>query len=880
MSSIDALFFTEHPSHSCDGLHSFRSFDCARTSILVFAYDPHQDGATVPSSTLLVVSDLHFGWDEGTDGIGACPPSHRFASTCSDTTRVDSGSKGKEMAWSARGTATSKADLVDEAARDAAAVLHELLSAPVQSTSLKELAAVFQEQRWKSNAVLESEAEKMVAKGRKTHEALNKCQKDLHEMESNLKHVKELSRHAEGEGSRFSKREIKTIEEIIRSSKHTNELIQAIEGLYDVIPMVQDIHRRLDDYTPDQNDLVRLYTELFRLGPFRGFAFQYEVEDGGTMSTNENRGHILHKVKREFEYCWRKFNRILWGHISDYRQLAEENPSLLVQCVQCIRMQDKICEELDKAPQWKNQNKEIMRKVTMTQATEMGKEKCLAEFRSHVEVECQKALETSVTTESSVKNKLSEASQLLESLFQCYRYVEPCFPPDYELFNFFASEYNRNFCCFFTEVGSQIDSISNGDILEIIGWCMDYESGLLDLDINVRALQPSLHDVMSTFREKYLERIVASMESWILNTANRDFQKPPVVSEEGKLHSLTWVDIFQMMNDQIRIVDEIEEGGQLTCQVSNVACHGVKMYANFCKNTVDKMAGGFLEADLERTCQIANDALHCIGTLNGENRTDLPLLVHVAEELQGVKNEFVDTQNAANNFLVSLILRDILPLTEQIFSEEHISEAGSSPVPSILATLDDYWNDLQLMMLTDNFQWIIHSILLKIIAQFCTGILLAKCPKHIEVEEIHGKITAKTEADLSMLLDHFKSMGIGDVLNECKAFVHGVLELSLAETYEMFAEVYSRLQDAYGEIPITLLGKHLEVGNLHLSNTWFAADHVDLLQCLKDMQDKQKERAEAAKTLPQMFQLMNEFASSHVGQQRWGARKQRKNTLL
>lgn len=797
-------------------------------------------------------------------------------------TRVDSDSKENGMAWSARGTATSKADLVDEAARDAAAVLHELLSAPVQSTSLKELAVVFQEQRWKSNAMLEREAEGMVAKGRKIHEVLNNCQKDLHEMESNLKHVKELSRHAEGEGSRFNKREIKAIEEIIRSSKHTKELIQAIEGLYDVIPMVQDIHRRLDDYTPDQNDLVKLYTELFSLGPFRGFAFQYgEVEDDGTMFTNENRVHVLHKVKREFEYCWRKFNRILWGHISEYRQLAEENPSLLVQCVQCIRMQDKICEELGKNPEWKNENKEIMRKVTLTQATEMGKEKCLAEFRNHVEVECQKALETSVTAESSVKQKLSKASQLLESLFQCYRYVEPCFPPDYELFYYFASEYNRNFCCFFREVGSQIDSISNGDILEIIGWCMDYESGLLDLDINVRALQPSLHDVMNTFRGKYLERIVASMESWILNIANRDFHKPPTVSEEGKLHSLTWVDIFQMMNDQIRIVDEIEEGGQLTCQVSNVACHGVKMYANFCKNTVDKMAGGFLEADLERTCQIANDALHCIGTLNGENRTDLPLLVHAAEELEGVKNEFFDTQNAANTFLVSLILRDILPLTEQIFSEEHISEPSFSPLPSIIATLDDYWNDLQSMMLKENFQWIIHSMLLKIIAHFCTAILLAKCPKHVEVEEVPEKIRAKTEADLSILLDHFKGMGIGDVLNECEALVRGVLELSLAETYEIFAGVYSKLQDTYGGMPMTLLGKHLEVGNLHLSNTWFAADHADLLQCLMDMQDKQEGREEAANALPQMFQVMDELASSwHVGQQRWGARKQRKNTLL
>lgn len=87
------------------------------------------------------------------------------------------------MAWSARGMATSKADLVDEAAREAAAVLHELLNAPVQGNSLEELAAVFQDQRWKSNAMLESEAERMVTKAKHMHDALKKCQKDLQDME-------------------------------------------------------------------------------------------------------------------------------------------------------------------------------------------------------------------------------------------------------------------------------------------------------------------------------------------------------------------------------------------------------------------------------------------------------------------------------------------------------------------------------------------------------------------------------------------------------------------------------------------------------------------------------------------------------------------------
>lgn len=786
------------------------------------------------------------------------------------------------MAWSARGMATSKADLVDEAAREAAAVLHELLNAPVQGNSLEELAAVFQDQRWKSNAMLESEAERMVTKAKHMHDALKKCQKDLQDMESNLKQVKELSQQAEGEENRFSKRETKTIEDIMRSSKHTKELIQAIEGLYDVIPVIQDIHRRLDDYTPDRNDLLLLYTELFSLGPFRGFAFQYEEMEGGDApNTIGNTGHVLHRVKREFEYCWRKFNKILWDHLANYRQLSEENPSLLVRCVQCIRMQDKICEELGKNRQWQNDKKEIMRKVTMTQAADMGKEKCLTEFSKHVQAECEEALEPSLSTESTVKHKLLRASQLLDSLFQCYRSVEPCFPPDYELFYFFASEYNKNFSSFFARLASQIENISNGDILEIIGWCMDYESGLLDLDINVRALKPSLLDVVNTFHQKYLERIVSSMETWILNIANRDFEKPPLVSEEGKLHSLTWVDIFQMMNDQIRIVDEIEEGGQLTCQVLNVACHGIKMYANYCKDLVDKMAGGLLEPDLERTCQIANDALHCISSLNGDKRIDLPLLVHGAHELQAVKNEFFDAKDAANTLIGSLILQDILPLTRQLFSDEHISEPALSPIPSILATLDDYWSDLRLMMLGDNYESIIHSSYLKVVSHFCTAILLAKRPKNVEAGEVHRKIRAQIETDMSMLLHHLQRNGMAEFADECEALVDAVADLSMADTYEKFAGVYSHLQDTYGSIPMTLLEKHLEIGSLHLGNTWFATDHSDLLQCLKDIQDKEGDSHLEGKKMPQMFQTMNEIASSwHLRQQRRGTQRQRRNTLM
>lgn len=58
VSSVDLHLFADHPSHSCAAIHSFCSYGCARTPILANAYYPHEDGGTVPSSTLFVVSDL------------------------------------------------------------------------------------------------------------------------------------------------------------------------------------------------------------------------------------------------------------------------------------------------------------------------------------------------------------------------------------------------------------------------------------------------------------------------------------------------------------------------------------------------------------------------------------------------------------------------------------------------------------------------------------------------------------------------------------------------------------------------------------------------------------------------------------------------------
>lgn len=138
----------------------------------------------------------------------------------------------------------------------------------------------------------------------------------------------------------------------------------------------------------------------------------------------------------------------------------------------------------------------------------------------------------------SLQEMLRTAKTLIEDLQEVSECVVKCFPPEYEIFEFFDSRYQKWLTTRFVERIGDTDKVAPGDILFTINWIQEYQTKMKELGINVSS--SSLLDQYSEdLMRSYLNQIRRTMLEWVGNICKRERTSKPIHDEEtGALSSV------------------------------------------------------------------------------------------------------------------------------------------------------------------------------------------------------------------------------------------------------------------------------------------------------------------------------------------------------
>ena len=124
----------------------------------------------------------------------------------------------------------------------------------------------------------------------------------------------------------------------------------------------------------------------------------------------------------------------------------------------------------------------------------------------------------------------------------------------YDIFNMYVREYNKQFYSLFSGLEKDAEAVKNDLILSLMFWVRKEYTGQL-ARLGASGVQPPLFTSLLPLITLYKERIKSLMFGWFDKILERDTEKPPE-SIDGQLMTMAPIDLFEIVQQQISLVDE------------------------------------------------------------------------------------------------------------------------------------------------------------------------------------------------------------------------------------------------------------------------------------------------------------------------------------
>ena len=101
--------------------------------------------------------------------------------------------------------------------------------------------------------------------------------------------------------------------------------------------------------------------------------------------------------------------------------------------------------------------------------------------------------------------------------------------------------------------------------LQVMQWIAGYQEALGEFGVEEEdvAFPLSPRSGVSLLIGKYVDRTVATLSSWLNNIVEGDFKFEPKASAEGRMWTPGAVDFFRILNEQVAVVEEVNQGDML-----------------------------------------------------------------------------------------------------------------------------------------------------------------------------------------------------------------------------------------------------------------------------------------------------------------------------
>jgi len=551
-------------------------------------------------------------------------------------------------------------------------------------------------------------------------------------------------------------------------------------------------------------NLLTIHCELTRLNEFRDQA----------MYQGRNSEDVKRTLKRYFE----RLEKVNTDWDTSFWDLAKaildiircNNPTLIVKLAKIIELEERLDEKSIAVQEAKSHYQELASKFRSIRGSPRTLRLYFAKFEETIDGSVQEMFEKHVEQYGDdFLAMLENLDWVYDDLRLVQQEIMPCMPPKWNVFEVYVKHmHKRVYDTVKNIVASGPDAAT---IIKILEWIKTYKSTMSrEMGVAEGKLTPPLLDGKeNVLIDDYLHIIIRKVEEWMDNLANtekKEFMErttSPDEDSDGKYVSGGAAIMFQMISQQIDVAANSGQGRVLAAVVEE-CCRVIKnrqtMWSDLLQSEVKKQIEtpedvpvGFLDY----TIALANDQILCADYTEAILGRTEPLVSskYKAKITNGFNQSidgFLDLAKFAVSIIIQIIFNDLKPVLTPIFTA---SWYGGTDVNRIVATLQDYTEDLQAHMNEYLFEALTEDLLVEFITAYMSA---------AKARSTKFKIPAAIDQirnDVRLAYGFFSQYIAGDIVQEYFRIFEFLMTF-LSATKATFSADLDKLMAVYWDTPV------------------------------------------------------------------------------
>ncbi|KAI8377011.1 exocyst complex component Sec6-domain-containing protein [Blakeslea trispora] len=409
------------------------------------------------------------------------------------------------------------------------------------------------------------------------------------------------------------------------------------------------------------------------------------------------------------------------------------------------------------------------------------------------------------------QSALDATEFIFDDLELVFHEIVPKFPKKYKIFPYFVLEYHRHTYDLLNRLIAQ--DLDAGTILRLLRFVRDYYTTMSTrLGVTEELLEPQLLDGQEQpLVDEYLKLVRRTLVEWTSNLmqsesthfVNRD--EPPEMSPDGQLGLPGAVDLFQIINQQIDVAADANQGKLLYLVISE--CHKVmKDSQSFWKkllhselqkqfDTPNEVPIGFLEY----TMALANDQIKCSDYANDMLIRVPPIVdanykTQVEDKLSTAIDGYLQIAVSAREALLEITFADVKSVFQDLFSTRWYEQPL---IPSVIETLRDYCNDFAHLN-----QFIFEKLVHDMLDRFL--MLYLEAMRHKTAKFQMPTCLERIENDVRLSFSFFAELTSPEEMEERFDVIDKIHNLLNSSRRMIFVDYYN-LRQAYPDVPLAFV---------------------------------------------------------------------------
>lgn len=449
------------------------------------------------------------------------------------------------------------------------------------------------------------------------------------------------------------------------------------------------------------------------------------------------------------------------------------------------------------------------------------------------------------------QNALDATDFIFNELELVYDEIVPKFPKKYKIFPYFVLEYHRHTYDFLNGMVQQ--DLDAGTILRLLRFVRDYYATMSTrLGVTEELLEPQLLDGQEqSLVDEYLKLVRRTLVEWtsnLMQSESRNFvsrEDPPDMTPDGQFGLSGSVDLFQMINQQIDVAADANQG-KLLYLVINECNKVMKDSQAFWKkllnaelqkqiNQPQDVPLGFVEYVMA----LANDQIKCSDFANDilirvPPIVDASYKAQVEDKLSTAIDGYLQIAANAREALLEVTFNDVKHAFADLFTPRWYEQPV---IPSIIETLRDYCEDFQHLN-----KFIFDKLIHDMVDRFL--ILYLEAMRHKNAKFHMDACLEQIGSDVGKSFNFFAKYTSTEEMEERFDVIEKVHQLLKSNRRMVFVDYYT-LRQAYPDVPLafveTILSKRDDL------------DKAALRDIMEGIKAKAREYQPDANTPPTIF---------------------------